>query len=265
MSALAMIAILFRDFKGADGWYERAMSLLEEHMLKEINEDGFQFERTVHYHISDIETYYYVYQLAKISKMDVKPFWKEKLKSLFTTLEKISYPDKTAPVLSDDTDNPWSEKNDISGAMTLGYLLFESPDLGYFANNTVESGMFWYANDTQLKMLNTIESKPPTMKEAAFSTTGYYVMREGWKPDDNMMIVSAGLDNEKPDHQHGDMLGIQAMANGNVILPNYQVRYSLDDFEFFKNSMVKNVALVDDQLQGQQYTATREAVVLASF
>ena len=257
MSALAMIAILFRDFKGTDGWYERAMSLLEEHMLKEINEDGFQFERTVHYHISDIETYYYVYQLAKISKMDVKPFWKEKLKSLFTTLAKISYPDKTAPVLSDDTDDPWSEKNNISGAMTLGYLLFESPDLGYFANHTVESGMYWYANETQLKMLNTIESEPPTLKEAAFPTTGYYVMREGWKPDDNMMIVSAGLDNEKPDHQHGDMLGIQAMANGNVILPNYQVRYSLDDFEFFKNSMVKNVALVDDQLQGQQYTANQ--------
>ena len=257
MSALAMIAILFRDFKGTDKWYERAMSLLEEHMLKEINEDGFQFERTVHYHISDIETYYYVYQLAKISKMDVKPFWKEKLKSLFTTLTKIAYPDKTAPVLSDDTDDPWSEKNNISGAMTLGYLLFESPDLGYFANHTVESGMFWFANDTQLNMLNSIESKPPTMKEAAFPTTGYYIMREGWKPDDKMMIVSAGLDNEKPDHQHGDMLGIQAMANGNVILPNYQVRYSLDDFEFFKNSMVKNVALVDDQLQGQQYTANQ--------
>ncbi len=55
-------------------------------------------------------------------------------------------------------------------------------------------------------------------------------MREGWKPDDKMMIVSAGLDGEKPDHQHGDMLGIQAMANGKIILPNYQVRYSLEDF-----------------------------------
>ncbi len=257
MSALAMISILFRDFKGADIWYNHAMSLLEEHMSKEINEDGFQFERTVHYHISDIETYYYVYQLAKISKMDVKPFWRDKLKSLFETLTKIAYPDKTAPVLSDDTDAPWSEKNDISGAMTLGYLLFESPDYGYFASNRVDPVMFWYANDSQLKMLDTITSKPPTVKEAEFPKTGYYIMREGWKPDDKMMILSAGLDPEKPDHQHGDMLGIQAMANGKVILPNYQVRYSLKDFEFFKNSMVKNVALVDDQLQGQQYVANK--------
>jgi hypothetical protein len=53
------------------------------------------------------------------------------------------------------------------------------------------------------------------------------------------------------------MLGIQAMSNGHVILPNYQVRYSLKDLEFFKNSMVKNVALVDDELQGKEYTSNQ--------
>ena len=71
------------------------------------------------------------------------------------------------------------------------------------------------------------------------------------------MIISAGLDPDKPDHQHGDMLGIQAIANGQAILPNYQVRYSLKDFDLFKNSMVKNVALVDDELQGKRWTSNK--------
>jgi hypothetical protein len=53
------------------------------------------------------------------------------------------------------------------------------------------------------------------------------------------------------------MLGIQAIANGHAILPNYQVRYSLKDFDFFKNSMVKNVALVDEEMQGKQYTSNQ--------
>ncbi len=257
LSALAMLSILLRDFEGTDKWYERSMALLEQHLSKEINDDGFQFERTVHYHMSDIGNYYYVYQLAKISKLDVKPFWEDKLKSLFVTLTKLAYPDKSAPVLSDDTHNPWGEKNDISGALTLGYLLFESPKMGYFANNKVEAKMFWYVTDEQLKMLESIESKSATMKSVDFPTTGYYVMREGWKADDNMMIISAGLDADKPDHQHGDMLGIQAMANGKVILPNYQVRYSLKDLELFKNSMTKNVALVDNELQGKQYASNK--------
>ena len=253
MSALAMISILLRDFKGTDVWYQHSMKLLEAHLSKEINDDGFQFERSVHYHMSDIDNYYYVYQLAKISHLEVNEFWENKLKSLFTTLVKIAYPDGSAPVLQDDTNNPWAEKNDISGAITLGYLLLGNPEMGYLAENSVDAKTYWYLNDSQLNMLNSIQKKQPEMKSTSFPTTGYYFFREGWNPNDKMLTISAGLDKDKPDHQHGDMLGIQAMAFGKVVLPNYQVRYSLADYEFFKNSMVKNVALVDEQLQGKKY------------
>ncbi|AUP78688.1 heparinase II/III family protein [Flavivirga eckloniae] len=257
LSALAMLSILLRDFKGTEQWYKHAMHLLEEHLVKEINDDGFQFERTVHYHISDIGNYFYVYQLAKTSKLEVNTVWENRLRSLFTTLTKIAYPDKSAPVFSDDTDNPWADKNDISGALTLGYLLFKDPTMGYFAEDRVEAKMYWYLSDAQLKSLKAIKKQQPDYGSLEFPTTGYYVMRQGWGAKDNMMVISAGLDAHKPDHQHGDMLGVQAMANGRVILPNYQVRYSLKDLELFKNSMVKNVALVDDELQGKQYTSNK--------
>ena len=257
VSALAMLAILFRDFEGTDLWLERAMQRLGEHLDKEINADGFQFERSVHYHMSDINNFFYVYQLAKLNGMAVDSAWEEKLRSLFTTLVKIAYPDRSAPVLQDDTEIPWAEKNDISGAMTLGYLLFEEPEFGYFATNKVDDRIYWFLSDRQVKMLEKINQKRPFYKSLAFTDTGYYVMREGWKPNDKMMIVSAGLDTDKPDHQHGDMLGVQAMASGHVVLPNYQVRYSLKDFELFKNSMVKNVALVDGQLQGNQWRSNK--------
>ena len=183
--------------------------------------------------------------------------WENKLKSLFTTLANIAYPDKTAPVLQDDTDNPWAEKNDISGAMTLGYLLFENPEIGYFANNKLSTKFYWNASEEQLEKLKNIQALPPTELSLAFPDTHYYVMREGWNKNDKMLLVSAGVDSLKPDHQHGDILGIQAMANGQVVLPNYQVRYSLKDLELFKNSMTKNVALVDDELQGKQYTSNK--------
>jgi len=257
MSALAMLSILLRDFEGTDQWYERAMLRLSEHLDREINDDGFQFERSVHYHMSDINNYFYVYQLAKINGIEVDKSWEEKLRGLFTTLAKVAYPDRSAPVLQDDTEIPWAEKNDISGAMTLGYLLFEDPDFGYFATNKVNDRVYWFLSNEQIKMLENIDKKKPTYGSLAFNDTGYYIMREGWNDDDKMMIITAGLDADKPDHQHGDMLGIQAIANGHAILPNYQVRYSLPDFDFFKNSMVKNVALVDDELIGKEWTSNK--------
>ena len=257
MSALAMLSILFRDFEGTDKWFERAMQRLSEHQEKEINPDGFQFERSVHYHMSDINNYFYVYQLAKISGIDVDQAWEQKLRILFKTLVNIAYPDKSAPVLQDDTEIPWGEKNDITGVMTLGYLLFEDPEFGYFASNRVDDRMYWFLTQAQLDLLGGIQMKTPEVSSYAFEDTHYYVMREGWNPNDKMMVISAGLDADKPDHQHGDMLGIQAIANKQAILPNYQVRYSLKDFELFKNSMVKNVALVDDELQGKQWTSNK--------
>jgi len=257
MSALAVLAILFRDFEGANAWYDRAMKRLSEHLDKEINADGFQFERSVHYHMSDINNYFFVYQLAKINAIKVEKAWEQKLRTLFSTLVKIAYPDRSAPVLQDDTEIPWAEKNDISGAMTLGYLLFEDPEYGYFATNKVDERMYWYLSNAQVNGLQNIEQKKPTYGSLSLEDTHYYVMRQGWEPHHQMLIISAGLDANKPDHQHGDMLGIQAMANTKVLLPNYQVRYSLTDFELFKNSMVKNVALVDDELQGKQWTSNK--------
>lgn len=257
VSALAVLSILLSDFVGTELWYERAMSRLGEHLDREINPDGFQFERSIHYHMSDINNYFYIYQLAKINGITVDKSWKQKLRSLFTTLVKVAYPDKSAPVLQDDTEIPWAEKNDISGAMTLGYLLFDDPEFGYFASDKVDDRMYWYLSDAQVVQLANIEQKQPSYGSLAFEDTGYYISRDGWNMDDKMMIISAGLDDEKPDHQHGDILGIQAIAYGQSILPNYQVRYSLKDFDFFKNSMVKNVALVDNELQGKRWTANK--------
>jgi hypothetical protein len=257
MSALAMLSILFDDFKDAKIWRARAMEILEEHLRKEINSDGFQFERTVHYHISDIDTYFYVYQLAKNSNVPVSTVWENKLKSLFTTLTKIGFPDQTAPVFSDDTDTPWAENNSISGALTLGYLLFDDPEMGYFADTYVTADTYWFLNQRQLDKLKSIEKVAPQTKSTAFPVTGFYFMRQGWENQEMMMAISNCLDPDKPDHQHVYMLGIQAMANGHIILPNYQVRYSLPDYEFFKNSMVKNVALVDNELQGKGYSGNQ--------
>jgi hypothetical protein len=82
-------------------------------------------------------------------------------------------------------------------------------------------------------------------------------MRNGWDDDDIYMLISAGITPQKPDHQHGDMLGVQAFAFGNTVLPNYQVRYYLNDLEEFKNSWVKNVVLLDSVPQGREWEGNK--------
>lgn len=257
MSALAMLSILLPEFQGAEKWRERAFKRLQEHLEKEIYPDGFQFERTVHYHIDDIENYFYPWQLARINGVQLDSIWDNRMRGLFDVLLKIAMPNKKAPVLQDDTDSPWAEFNEIDETMALGTVLFGEPSYRYFASSKVASEYYWFLKSDQLKQLKTAKKHTPETGSCCLPYSGYYVMRNGWDEDDSYLIVSAGITPEKPDHQHGDMLGIQAYANENILLPNYQVRYYLSDLQEFKNSWTKSVALVDSIPHGRRWKGNK--------
>jgi hypothetical protein len=255
--ALAMVAILFRDFSGTRAWYDQAMSILGQHLEKEVNADGFQFERSVHYHVGDIYNYFQVMQLAQLNNYPVPPAWRGKLESMFDAAVTLARPDRHLPVLQDDTDRPWAEYNEMGDFMLLGSMLFNDPVYNYFAGETVAPAVYWWLRDEQIAAIGSLERQRPALGSDALPDTGYYVMRDGWAAGDHHLVISAGLSAQKPDHQHGDMLGLVAHANGQEILPNYQVRYSLPDYEHFKNSLVKNVAMVDGLLQGRGWKSNK--------
>ncbi|BAX81598.1 heparinase II/III family protein [Labilibaculum antarcticum] len=257
MSALGMLAILFKEFKGADEWWTRATNRLEEHLEKEVYADGFQFERSVHYHIDDIDNYFYPYQLAKMNGVSLNPIWDQRLKAMFQVFVKIALPTKNAPVFQDDTNDPWAEYNKIEDIMALGSVLIANKEFKYFAGKKLPSKYYWLLSNAQLEDFKNRKASKPKLKSTELPETGYYIMRNGWEKDDLYMAISAGITEEKPDHQHGDMLGVQAYAYGNMVLPNYQVRYYLEDLEEFKNSWTKNVGLVDSVPHGRKWTGNK--------
>jgi hypothetical protein len=244
LTALFLISILFPEFIPSSDWQKMALDGLVLHLQREVNDDGFQFERSVHYHMGDIDNYFYVYQLGLINKVDLPEEFKTRFRSMFDALVKMAQPGKKLPVLQDDTDLPWGEYNEIRNAMTIGAVLFADPVYRYFASESTGAELSWFLTQPQSEFLND-KGRKPSYRSESLEETGYYVMRDGWEENDRHLIITAGLSKQKPDHQHGDMLGITAYAYGNQILPNYQVRYNLTDYEFFKNSFVKNVAIVD--------------------
>jgi len=243
--ALFQIATLFPEFSDSRSWQQQAIDGLVKHLTREVNADGFQFERSVHYHIGDIDNYFRVYQLAKINHVELPEAFRKRMYLMFDALVKIAQPNRKDPVLQDDTDSPYQEYNDISNIMTIGSLLFEDPVFKYFANDEISADIYWYFPPDQTAQYHAMQGKKPEVGSIALKETGYYVMRNGWHRNNEQMVITAGLSKQKPDHQHGDMLGITAYANGHEILPNYQVHYNIPGYKYWKNSWVKNVAIVD--------------------
>ena len=252
---LFLISTIFPEFHASINWQNQAIKGLVEHLQKEVNDDGFQFERSVAYHFGDIDNYFYVYRIAQINGISLPDEFSARFSEMFYALTQLAFPDKTLPVLQDDTERPWAEFNKMEEPLTIGALLFNDPQLKYFAGDKIPSSVFWFLDDAASKRFKGLQKEAPIFSSTALKSTGYFVTRNGWDASSEYMVISNGLSDKKPDHQHGDMLGISAYANGRVILPNYQVRYFLDDFSFFKNSFVKNVALVDSIPQGLNWKA----------
>lgn len=197
MSALAMIAMLFSEIKGTDQWKERALDSLEDYLNKEVYADSFQFERSTHYNKGDIINYFYPYQLALLNHIELRPIWENKMKGLFDALIKIDMPNKNAPTLKyGDGRCGFLE---IDETMASGTALFADPTYNYFASSNVLVSDYLFFKQDQIDKLKSVKKIAPKMGSIALPETGYYVMRQGWQPDNLYMIINAGITPDKQD------------------------------------------------------------------
>jgi len=255
--ALFEIAALFPEFKESDRWKKQALNGILWHMKNEINADGFQFERSGHYHKGDIENYLRVYQLAQINGIPLPSIFRQKFESMFGALAKLALPDGNLPVLQDDTDGGSDTEADLKEPMAVGAMVFKNKVFRFFSGRQWPQSYYWLLTQKQLQKFNALPKQAPDYGSLALKATGYYVMRDGWNRQSNYMLISAGLEKRKPDHQHGDMLGIIGFAHNTMVLPNYKVHYNRPDYSFLKNSWAKNVALADSQAQGRGWQPNR--------
>jgi len=254
--ALFEISTIFNDFIDSEKWQSHALKGIIEHMHREINSDGFQFERSVHYHKGDIENYFRVYQLAQRTQTELPLEFTQAFQKMFDALIILAQPNNKLPVLQDDTDSPFTENNEMGDVFYLASVMFDKPEYAYFSSGEPPVKLYWLMNSSET-IRASLQKKQPEVLSNNLPQTGYYVMRDGWDEYSLHMVFSAGLSDVKPDHQHGDMLGITMFGLGTELLANYQVAYKYPDFSFWKNSWAKNVALVDSQLQGRKWIPNR--------
>ncbi len=252
--ALYEIAALFSEFTDTKDWRELAVDGLLWHMDNEIGSDGFQFERSVFYHMGDIENYFRVARLASNCGYDLPEKYWTRLKSMFNSLELLSQDNGKVPPLQ-DCSGPYGDEISISSAMIMGFDAFrESAWMPLLGNELPRNG-FWLLSDDLVKEFHDIEGGKPEQKQSSvLRDAGYYIMRSYKTGHLNQIIISAGLSEIKPDHQQGDMLGFTLYSEKQSRLPNYEVQYNDPEYRDFKNSLAKNVAIVDGMLQGKYWT-----------
>lgn len=273
LAGLYEMSLMYAEISVMKFWNDEAKRVILEHVEKEIKPDGFQFERASHYFKFDIINYFRVYQISKINNIELPGLYLNRFSEMFEAIVKLSMPNKRLPVLQDAQDsylrqdadtiqsninyssNDAAELKDQEEAkfMSLGSLLFNSPVFKFFSYEEFPSDFYWFFSDEALAEYSKIPIELPKTGSVSLDSSNYYVMRTGWSKDDLYMVIDGGLAKYKPDHTHGGILGLIAFGFGAEILPNYRVKYSDPSYRTMKNSLVKNVALADDFLQGQNW------------
>ncbi len=273
LCALYEMTLMYPEFPVMREWNRHVYALILEHLEKEVETDGFQFERASHYFKLDILNYFRVFRLAELNGVEVPEWATARFKNMFHAILAVLQPNGTMPPLQDAQDSYIGNQNldearerlrasetansaelvdPAEGPfLSLGSYLFRDPGLKFFGSRDLHAAFTWFLDENAPDVYRELPSTPPTVTSVALKETGYYVMRSGWGPEALYLIIDGGRAVEKPDHTHGGVLGLIAYADRTTILPNYRVQYSNPSYPYLKNSWVKNVALADSLVQGR--------------
>jgi len=220
--AIALIGVLFPEFKRAETWKQRGYERLSEAIAEQVWPDGAQYEISAGYHAMSGGGFELPYELAVHNNLPVDPLLRERLEGMYTYTALTSRPDFSHPSLNDS--------GGVSGGRTAwaagGGRLFGRDDL------------LWVGTSGK-------EGSPPEVCSHAFEDAGIYVMRSDWGPDAKYLILDAGAYSAA--HQHEDKLSFEiAYGPDPLIVDPGIASYMAEPWtDYYKHSRSHNTVLVD--------------------
>lgn len=222
----------FPEYKNAEKWRKKGISILNEEISNQVYDDGFQFELDPHYHLAAINIFYKGILIADVNgfKHEFPQSYLDMVEKMIMATVNYSFPNYQNPCFSD-------AKLDKKPQMLRNYRNWAK----VFPNNKVIEYM---ATDGKRGQL-------PTHLSNALKTSGYYTFRNGWKEDATVMVVKAG----PPAfwHNQPDNGTFELYINGRNFFPDAgSYVYSGDkevqkERDWFRQTMVHKTLTLDNQ------------------
>jgi hypothetical protein len=250
---LFYLGALLPEFREASRWRETGRRILVEQLARHVKPDGVYFEQSSYYHRYTTDFYTHFLLLSQLNDASLPIEVEEKLKLLLDHLMYITRPDGTTPFFGDDDGGrlvmlDQRGSNDFRAALSTGAALFHRPDYKYVAGEAAEETL-WLLGASGLADFDRLKPAPPPKQSVAFKDGGYYVMRDGWTPTSNYLLLDCGPHGmSNCGHAHADALSFDLAARGRTLLVDpgtYTYTGSKEMRDWFRSSMAHNALTVD--------------------
>jgi hypothetical protein len=252
---LFYLGSLLPEFEPANRWKTSGRKILLDQLPVHVRADGVYFESSSYYHRYTADFYTHFLALSRLTGADVPPVVADRLQALMDHLMYLTRPDGTTPFYGDDDGGRLlfldrSSPNDFGAVLSNGAVLFQRPDYKFVAGSAREETL-WLFGHEGLKRFDDLAGREPAQTSAAFQSSGYYVMRDGWTPRSNCLLFDCGPHGTvNGGHAHADALSFELVANGRTLLIDpgthtYTASKELRDW--FRGSEGHNTLLIDEQ------------------
>ncbi len=214
-NALAFAGVIFPELKDASKWLDTGYGTLGQEMKKQFLDDGMHFELDLSYHIGAIANFYEAMKLADANPSitsSIPTNFRQPLHKPAKIVQHFTFPGffnprqggYLVPGFNDTRQTSWTRS-----VLTRNFTSY------------VE--MF---NDDQELLYMSSQGKQgvaPNTDPKAFTTSGYYVLRNGWEPSSTMMILSNNYASPVPriwSHNQLDNGTFELYHNGRNFFPD---------------------------------------------
>lgn len=182
-SSLAFAGVLFPEFKKASEWMTEGFKILDTEVKTQFLADGMHYELDLSYHIGTVANFYEVMKLADANKAivgDVASNFKDYLRKAAQVVMNFTYPNYFTTAASNSQYVPgFNDTRQVSWSRSV-----------LNRNFTRYNEMF--PDDQELLYMSTYgkNGKIPAITPKAFTSSGYYMLRNGWDKSSTMFILS---------------------------------------------------------------------------
>jgi hypothetical protein len=259
---LLYLGIALPETHRAEGWRNLGLQILLDQATKQVREDGVYFEQSSYYHRYTTDFYIHLFALARANdnlihgEMETMPG--RKLEAMLDHLMWITRPDGSSPLIGDDDGGRLIKltaraANDFRDTLAIGAAIFNRGDWKYVAG-AAPAEMLWLIGPEGVACYDRLSAERPREIFREFRSSGYFVMRDGWRRDSSFVLIDCGPHGAVigAGHAHSDALSIEFASRGVTWLvdPGSFV-YAADakSRDEFRSTAAHNTVMVDGQPQ----------------
>ena len=189
---LFYLGCLFKEMPFSARALSTADSLLTQHLLVDMSDDGLSREGSPSYQLFALMHFREGWVTARRNGLK-DPIPTEELEKMHVAVLKLTQPDGTVPAIND------GYCGDARPTLELGASLLDRQDLMVFSSG---------------------KSEPPNFRSSLMHTSGLAVARTGWEKQDAYVVLDAtrSLGIGKASHAHAGKLGIIYWAGGQQLV-----------------------------------------------